>query len=101
VQNISASARQQSESAQNIARNMHVLREISAQTADNSAATSTSIGKLAQLSGLMRKSVAGFRLPEIAKQPGSSSAAAGENGGKTRATPSSAAVEKKVSGLSA
>jgi len=64
VQNISASARQQSESAQDIARNMQVLREISAQTADNSAATSTSIGKLAQLSGLMRKSVAGFRLPE-------------------------------------
>ncbi len=102
VQNISASARQQSESAQNIARNMQVLREISAQTADNSAATSTSIGKLAQLSGLMRKSVAGFRLPEIAtKQPGSSSTVAGENGGKARATPASASVEKKVSGLSA
>ena len=101
VQNISASARQQSESAQNIARNMQVLREISAQTADNSAATSTSIGKLAQLSGLMRKSVAGFRLPEIAtKQPVSSSPAA-ESGGKARTTPPSAAVEKKVSGLSA
>jgi twitching motility protein PilJ len=39
VQNISASARHQSESAQNIARNMQVLREISAQTADNSAAS--------------------------------------------------------------
>ncbi len=101
VQNISASAREQSESAQDIARNMHVLREISAQTADNSAATSTSIGKLAQLSGLMRKSVAGFRLPEAAtKQPVASATPAGESGGKARATPPAASVEKKVSGLS-
>jgi hypothetical protein len=41
-----------------------VLREISAQTAENSAATTNSIGKLAQLSNSLRKSVAGFRLPE-------------------------------------
>ena len=40
VQNISASSRQQASAAQNIARNMHVLREISSQTAENSAATS-------------------------------------------------------------
>jgi len=66
VQNISASARQQTGSAQDIARNMQVLREISSQTAENSAATTTSIGKLAQLSTLLRKSVAGFRLPEAA-----------------------------------
>jgi twitching motility protein PilJ len=64
VQNISASARQQTGSAQDIARNMQVLREISAQTAENSAATTNSIGKLAQLSTLLRKSVAGFRLPD-------------------------------------
>jgi twitching motility protein PilJ len=63
VQNISASARRQTTGAQDIARNMQVLREISAQTAENSAATTTSIGKLAQLSALLRKSVAGFRLP--------------------------------------
>jgi twitching motility protein PilJ len=66
VQNISASARHQTGSAQDIARNMQVLREISAQTAENSAATTNSIGKLAQLSTLLRKSVAGFRLPEAA-----------------------------------
>jgi len=63
VQNISASARQQTGSAQGIARNMQVLREISAQTAENSAATTNSIGKLAQLSAQLRKSVSGFRLP--------------------------------------
>jgi twitching motility protein PilJ len=66
VQNISASARHQTGSAQDIARNMQVLREISAQTAENSAATTNSIGKLAQLSTLLRKSVSGFRLPEAA-----------------------------------
>ncbi|MBC7982704.1 MAG: methyl-accepting chemotaxis protein, partial [Candidatus Obscuribacterales bacterium] len=47
VQNISASSRQQTTAAQDIARNMQVLREISAQTAENSAATTNSIGKLA------------------------------------------------------
>jgi twitching motility protein PilJ len=64
VQNISASARQQAGASQNIARNMQVLREISSQTAENTAAASTSIGKLAELSTQLRKSVAGFRLPE-------------------------------------
>ncbi len=97
VQNISASARQQSESAQNIARNMQVLREISAQTADNSAATSTSIGKLAQLSGLMRKSVAGFRLPEILT--GKPAAATAPTAGKSASKPDETRT-KKVSGLS-
>jgi twitching motility protein PilJ len=100
VQNISASARQQSESAQAISRNMQVLREISAQTADNSAATSTSIGKLAQLSGLMRKSVAGFRLPEAMLKKASSNAA-GAPGNAAPAAPPTASAVKKVSGLSA
>jgi twitching motility protein PilJ len=102
VQNISASARQQSESGQNIARNMQVLREISAQTADNSAATSTSIGKLAQLSGLMRKSVAGFRLPEaMLKKASLNVAGAGDTGSAAKTASSAASAAKKVSGLSA
>jgi twitching motility protein PilJ len=64
VQNISASSRQQHSAAQNILRTMGVLREISSQTAENSATTSGSVGKLAQLSAQLRKSVAGFRLPD-------------------------------------
>ena len=40
VQNISASSRQQTGGAQNIARNMQVLKEISVQTADSTNATS-------------------------------------------------------------
>jgi hypothetical protein len=63
VQNISASARSQSTAAQNIARNMQVLREISAQSADSTSATSHAIAKLADLSASLRKSITGFRLP--------------------------------------
>jgi twitching motility protein PilJ len=63
VQNISGSSRQQTMAAQNIARNMGVLKEISAQTADSTNATSAAIAKLAELSSGLRKSAAGFRLP--------------------------------------
>src|SRR5690606_16395199 len=66
VQNISASSRQQASAAQNIARNMGALREISSHTAENSAATSNSVGKLAELPAQLRKSVSGFRLPDAA-----------------------------------
>jgi hypothetical protein len=63
VQNISASARGQATAAQNLARNMQVLREIAAQSADSTSATSQSIVKLADLAAALRKSIAGFRLP--------------------------------------
>jgi twitching motility protein PilJ len=65
VQNISASARQQAVASGNISKNMQVVREISTQTAESSTATSTSIAKLAALSAQLRKSVAGFRLPDF------------------------------------
>jgi hypothetical protein len=48
---------------------MQVLREISTQTADATSNTSDAIGKLAQLSAALRRSVAGFRLPDA---PGTS-----------------------------
>jgi twitching motility protein PilJ len=63
VSNISSSARQQTGAAQNIARNMQILKEISAQTAESTSATSAAIAKLAELSAGLRKSAAGFRLP--------------------------------------
>jgi hypothetical protein len=43
---------------------MQVVREIASQTAEGTTATSTSIAKLAALSAQLRKSVAGFRLPD-------------------------------------
>jgi twitching motility protein PilJ len=70
VQNISASARSQSTAAQNIARNMQVLREISAQSADSTSATSHAIAKLADLSASLRKSITGFRLPPGSEMSG-------------------------------
>jgi len=63
VQNISGSSREQAGSAQSIARNLQVLREISAQTAESTSANSVAIAKLAELSAGMRKAAAGFRLP--------------------------------------
>ena len=66
VQNISASSRQQTSGAQNIARNMQVLKEISVQTAESTNATSTAIAKLAELSAGLRRAAAGFRLPGTA-----------------------------------
>lgn len=66
VQNISGSSRQQSASASQISRTMQVLREISQQTADNTNATSTAIGRLAEMSAQLRRSVSGFRLPQEA-----------------------------------
>jgi twitching motility protein PilJ len=70
VQNISASARNQTQSSQSVARNMQVLREISSQTADSTSHTSEAVAKLALLSASLRKSVAGFRLPEAAPTGG-------------------------------
>jgi twitching motility protein PilJ len=66
VQAISSSARQQAATSAHISRTMQVLREISQQTADNTSATSSAIGRLADLSTELRKSVAGFRLPHEA-----------------------------------
>jgi twitching motility protein PilJ len=69
VQNISGSARQQTGAAQNIARNMQVLKEISVQTAESTNATSAAIAKLAELSAGLRKAAAGFRLPGTSTEP--------------------------------
>jgi len=66
VQAISSNARQQAATSAHISRTMQVLREISQQTADNTSATSGAIGRLADLSAQLRKSVSGFRLPEDA-----------------------------------
>jgi twitching motility protein PilJ len=64
VQNISNTARQQATAAAGMARNMGVLQEISAQTAESTGATSEAIAKLAAQASELRRSVAGFTLPE-------------------------------------
>ena len=89
VQNISASARSQSTASQNIARNMQVLREISAQSADSTSATSHAIAKLADLSASLRKSITGFRLP----------GGGTEMSGRHRTLPDPAATQNSKSGV--
>jgi twitching motility protein PilJ len=98
VQNISASARGQSGVAQNIARNMQVLREISAQSADSTSATSQAIAKLADLSASLRKSIAGFRLPGSTDSTGMHRAVPGGAAKSTGGTGLTATVMAKPSG---
>ncbi|HEY9183651.1 MAG TPA: methyl-accepting chemotaxis protein, partial [Gammaproteobacteria bacterium] len=89
VHNISGSAKEQTSVASAITKNMHVLREISSKTNESTAATSTAISKLSELASQLRRSVAGFRLPDQSGGTGVLSpehvAASLERGGK--ATP--------------
>jgi twitching motility protein PilJ len=95
VQNISASARQQAATSAHISRTMQVLREISQQTADNTSATSAAIGRLADMSAQLRKSVSGFSLPQQLPMPGRkikpAPAPAGAESAETRRAASGAA----------
>lgn len=68
VQNISSSARQQAGSAADVTRRTTKLREISDQTGKATAATAASVSKFSELASQLRKTVAGFTLPEAALQ---------------------------------
>jgi twitching motility protein PilJ len=101
VQNISASARQQAAASGNISKNMQVVREISSQTAEGSTATSTSIAKLAALSAQLRKSVAGFRLPDYSEGTATMSATVAIPPAKDPGNVQNAARLRKASGVGA
>ncbi|GAB1255692.1 methyl-accepting chemotaxis protein [Aurantivibrio plasticivorans] len=64
IQNISNAARQQASSAGHISNTMNVIQEITSQTSAGTSATADSIGRLAEMAGDLRESVAGFKLPE-------------------------------------
>ena len=64
IQNISNAARQQASSAGHISNTMNVIQEITTQTSAGTSATAQSIGNLAEMALDLRKSVAGFKLPE-------------------------------------
>ncbi len=64
VQNISNSAREQAVSAQGVKKNMDELTEIGDSAVQNVSSTTDSIKKLSELATQLRKSVAGFSLPE-------------------------------------
>jgi len=109
VQNISASSRQQTSGAQNIARNMQVLKEISVQTAESTNATSAAIAKLAELSAGLRRAATGFRLPGTTtsetingsgalKRSDGKSGGAGSAGGAVGNTPANTTANPAASG---
>jgi twitching motility protein PilJ len=64
TQSISDSAQQQATAAASISESMNVIQEVTTQTSAGTNETSASIGNLAELSNELRKSVAGFKLPE-------------------------------------
>jgi twitching motility protein PilJ len=66
VQNISGSARQQAGSAADVTRRTSKLKEISDQAGKATSATALSISKLSELASQLRKTVAGFTLPNSA-----------------------------------
>ncbi|MDX1454348.1 MAG: methyl-accepting chemotaxis protein [Gammaproteobacteria bacterium] len=65
IQSISATARQQATAATDVSRTMNVIQEITTQTSEGTQATARNIGKLATLATELRKSVAGFKLPNM------------------------------------
>jgi twitching motility protein PilJ len=75
VHNISSSSKEQTSVAGAITKNMHVLREISTKTTESTTAASTAISKLAELASQLRRSVAGFTLPDQGSGTGVLSAA--------------------------
>ncbi len=88
VQNISSSARQQAGSAADVTRRTTRLREISEQTGKATSATATATAKLSELASQLRKTVAGFTLPNEALQA------------NTLSSTSSNALAKQASGQS-
>ncbi len=86
VQNISGSARQQAGSAADVTRRTTRLREISEQTGKATTATAAAIAKLSELASQLRKTVAGFTLPNEALQA------------RTLSSSSSDALAKKAAG---
>jgi twitching motility protein PilJ len=63
IRNISESASQQANAANNISDTMNVIQEITTQTSAGTNETAASIGNLAELANELRRSVAGFKLP--------------------------------------
>ena len=64
IQNISTAATKQSQASNNVATTMNVIQEITVQTSTSASKTASSVGELTVLSNGLKKSVAGFNLPE-------------------------------------
>jgi twitching motility protein PilJ len=68
IENISQTSRTQAAVASNISGTMTIIQEITTQTSFGTNETAASIERLATLASELKKSVAGFKLPEDAQQ---------------------------------
>jgi twitching motility protein PilJ len=68
IQGISQSASKQASVALDVSNTMNVIQEITLQTSEGTEETSNSIGNLSELANELRKSVAGFKLPDSDEQ---------------------------------
>lgn len=64
IQNISKEAREQATVATNISESMNVIQRITVETSEGTRETAVSVGNLTELANALRKSVAGFKLPD-------------------------------------
>lgn len=64
IQNISSAAAKQSQASQNVTNTMNVIQDITAQTSSSAAHTESSVSELTVLAQDLKKSVAGFKLPD-------------------------------------
>ena len=68
IRGISNSANKQASVAMDVSNTMNVIQEITLQTSEGTEETSASIGNLSDLANELRKSVAGFKLPDSDEQ---------------------------------
>ncbi len=68
IRGISNSANRQASVAMDVSNTMNVIQEITLQTSEGTEETSASIGNLSELANELRKSVAGFKLPDSDEQ---------------------------------
>ncbi len=64
IQSISMASRQQASAAASITNTMSVIQEITLQTSEGTTETAEAVAELAELAVELRRSVAGFKLPE-------------------------------------
>ncbi len=64
IQNITDAADKQTIAASNVTKTMNVIQEITMQTSDGASNTASWVGKLKNLAQELKRSVAGFKLPQ-------------------------------------
>jgi twitching motility protein PilJ len=68
IQNITDATDKQTIAAGNVTKTMNVIQEITMQTSDSASNTASWVGKLKNLGQDLKRSVAGFKLPQTAEE---------------------------------